>query len=311
MTAAGSRRKSWDFWGGCSLLTVTTIGQQDRSGWRPVTETFRLRPWADAPRSLWAGIRVVATDIDGTITTGGRIAATTVAELGALAAAGLAVVLVTGRSAGWGAALGAYVPGLTGVLAENGAVWLGTDPEAAPIFIDPLSASERPTIADADAAVTAVISELGSGTERATDNYCRLTDRTLRAGVTVDPFVVAAVAHRFGLAHTWSSVHHHLSTSAMTKRTGLLAALAGPGAPPGRVVDPRLDVLTVGDSGNDAGLFDTETFAATVGVAGVRRHIDALGAHLPAWVTMGDGGDGFAEVVRTLLGARRTGDGIR
>jgi hydroxymethylpyrimidine pyrophosphatase-like HAD family hydrolase len=267
-----------------------------------VTETSRLRPWADAPLSLLAGIRVVAADVDGTITTDGRIAATTVADLGALAGTGLAVVLVTGRSAGWGAALGAYVPGLTGVLAENGAVWLGTDPEAAPILVDSPWASERPTIADADAAVTAAISELGPGTERAADNFCRLTDRALRVGVTVEASVVAAVADRFGLAHTWSSVHHHLSTSAMTKRTGLLAALAGPGAPPGRRVDARLEVLTVGDSGNDAGLFDSETFAATVGVAGVRRHIGALGAHLPAWVTVGDGGEGFAEVVRALLG---------
>jgi hypothetical protein len=255
-----------------------------------------------------AGIRVVAADVDGTITTDGRIVATTIADLGALAGAGLAVVLVTGRSAGWGAALGAYVPGLTGVLAENGAVWLGTDPEAAPILIDPPWTSERPTIADADAAVAAVINELGPGTQRAADNFCRLTDRTLEAGVTVEPSVVAAVASRFGLAHTWSSVHHHLSTSAMTKRTGLLAALDGPGAPPGRLVDSRLDVLTVGDSGNDAGLFDTETFAATVGVAGVRRHLEALGAHLPEWITIGDGGDGFAEVVRAVLGARRTAD---
>jgi hypothetical protein len=251
-------------------------------------------------------MRVVAADVDGTITTDGRIAAATVADVGALADAGLAVVLVTGRSAGWGAALAAYMPGLTGVLAENGAVWLGTDPEAAPTLIDPPSTRERPTIADADAAVTAVISELGLGAERAADNFCRLTDRTLRAGVTVGPSVVAAVARRFGLAHTWSTVHHHLSTSAMTKRTGLLAALAGPGGPPGRVVDTRLDVLTVGDSRNDAELFDTETFAATVGVAGIRHHIDALGAHLPAWITIGDGGDGFAEVVRALLDARRT-----
>jgi hydroxymethylpyrimidine pyrophosphatase-like HAD family hydrolase len=274
----------------------------------PVTDTSRLRPWADVPVSLLAGIRVVAADVDGTITTDGRIAATTVADLGALAGTGIAVVLVTGRSAGWGAALAAYLPGLTGVLAENGAVWLGTDPEAGPILIDPRSTSERATIAAADAAVSAVISELGPGTERAADNFCRLTDRTLRAGATVVPSVVAAFADRFGLAHTWSSVHHHLSTSAMTKRTGLLAVLAGPGAPPGRPVDPRLDVLTVGDSGNDAGLFDNKTFAATVGVAGVRRHTDALGAHLPAWVTSGDGGDGFAEVVRALLGARQTAD---
>jgi hydroxymethylpyrimidine pyrophosphatase-like HAD family hydrolase len=270
-----------------------------------VTATSRLRPWVDVPRSLLAGIRVVAADVDGTITTNGRIAAQTVADLVALSSTGIAVVLVTGRSAGWGAALGAYVPGLTGVLAENGAVWLGTDPESAPMLIDPTPTSERPTIADADAAVTAVIRALGPGTERAADNFCRLTDRTLRVGPTVEPSVVAAVAARFGLAHTWSSVHHHLSTSAMTKGTGLLAVLAGPAAPLGQVVDPGINVLTVGDSGNDAGLFATDTFAAAVGVAGVRRHIEALGAHLPAWVTIGDGGDGFTEVVRPLLAARR------
>ena len=215
-------------------------------------------------------------------------------------------MLVTGRSAGWGAALGAYLPGLTGVLAENGAVWVGTDPDAAPMLIDPPVVGGRPTIADADAAVTTLLQELAPGAKRAADNFCRLTDRTVPVGPTVEPSVVAAVAARFGLAHTWSSVHHHLSTSVMTKRTGLLAALAGPAAPAGWLVDPGVDVLTIGDSGNDAELFDNGTFVATVGVAGVRRHMDALRGHLPAWVTVGDGGDGFGEVVHALLATRRT-----
>ncbi|MCZ8255986.1 MAG: HAD family hydrolase, partial [Polaromonas sp.] len=54
----------------------------------------------------------------------------------------------------------------------------------------------------------------------------------------------------------------------------------------------------VGDSTNDQLMF--KTFANSVGVANIARFVPQL-AHLPSYVTRGERGAGFTEVVRTLL----------
>ena len=57
----------------------------------------------------------------------------------------------------------------------------------------------------------------------------------------------------------------------------------------------------VGDSPNDAPMF--AYFANAVGVANLRRFIDDLPA-LPTYLTRGEGGLGFAELVEALLDAK-------
>ena len=54
-----------------------------------------------------------------------------------------------------------------------------------------------------------------------------------------------------------------------------------------------------GDSPNDAPMF--AYFPNAVGVANVRAFADRI-ATLPAYVTVGEGGAGFAELARALLG---------
>jgi hydroxymethylpyrimidine pyrophosphatase-like HAD family hydrolase len=257
-----------------------------------------LQPLADVPVSVAAAIRVVATDVDGTLTTGGTISPATSGDLVRLQAAGLTTVAVTGRSAGWGAALAAYLPALAAVVAENGAVLCLPGPDTHPIRLD-----DSPTgdIDRVDAALAEVLERLGAVGQAGADNFCRLTDRTLAARPDVDPAVVAAVAARWSLRHTWSSVHHHLSISALDKRTGLLAAL--PRLVPG--VDPHSEVATIGDSGNDAPLWTSGTFGLTSGVASVVDYLDVLGDRRPTYVTAAPEGHGFAELVGTLLAARR------
>jgi hypothetical protein len=55
----------------------------------------------------------------------------------------------------------------------------------------------------------------------------------------------------------------------------------------------------VGDSPNDAPLF--AYFPHSVGVANVRAFADRI-VTLPAYVTAGEGGAGFAELAQALLG---------
>ncbi|HKA90106.1 MAG TPA: HAD hydrolase family protein, partial [Haliangiales bacterium] len=69
--------------------------------------------------SFYADVRAVFTDLDGTLTTGGRILPSTYQALAALAVANVSVVVVTGRPAGWGDALLRLWP-VAAVVAENG-----------------------------------------------------------------------------------------------------------------------------------------------------------------------------------------------
>ena len=69
----------------------------------------------------YEAVRAVFTDLDGTLTTGGRLAATTYETVAALDAAGVEVVVVTGRPAGWGHAMFRLWP-VRAVVTENGGV---------------------------------------------------------------------------------------------------------------------------------------------------------------------------------------------
>jgi predicted mannosyl-3-phosphoglycerate phosphatase (HAD superfamily) len=78
---------------------------------------------AEWPREERAAIRGVMTDIDDTLTREGRIEPAALAALHALAAAGLPVIAITGRPAGWSEPFALAWP-VAAVVAENGAVAL-------------------------------------------------------------------------------------------------------------------------------------------------------------------------------------------
>ena len=60
-----------------------------------------MRPLGDMDDRALAECSVVLTDIDDTLTTDGRLSAAAYAALERLSLAGLAVVPITGRPAGW------------------------------------------------------------------------------------------------------------------------------------------------------------------------------------------------------------------
>ena len=70
---------------------------------------------------LTGPVTALFSDVDGTLTTGGRVEAATYAALEQLGAVGVSVFLVTGRPAGWGQALMSLAP-VAAVVAENGGV---------------------------------------------------------------------------------------------------------------------------------------------------------------------------------------------
>jgi len=73
-------------------------------------------------------IRLIATDMDGTLTQGDKFNSNLIQTLEKLAAAGINVLIVTGRSAGWVNAIATYLP-VVEAIAENGGLLYWHDAE--------------------------------------------------------------------------------------------------------------------------------------------------------------------------------------
>ena len=73
-------------------------------------------------RSIAGQVKLIATDMDGTLTRQGSFSGDLLQGLERLQQRGWPVVIVTGRSAGWVQGIAHYLP-VTGAMAENGGVY--------------------------------------------------------------------------------------------------------------------------------------------------------------------------------------------
>jgi hydroxymethylpyrimidine pyrophosphatase-like HAD family hydrolase len=251
-----------------------------------------LRPLAEAPAPLLRSIRLLATDIDGTMTRAGKLPPEVLQALQRLHAAGVEVVPVTGRSAGEALGLARYLPTVQRALAENGAV--AVVPDAPHRLL--LGHADRPRLL----AVARDITDVGSPLEPAPCAAFRLADVAFeRAGRTLEQLSALRVrAREAGVQLSWSSVHVHLSLHVPDKGAGLLGLLAGGRVKPG-------EVATVGDAPNDAGFWVPGRFGLPVGTAEVAGQSAALDS-LPLWA-VGHAADGWLELAEALLRARDAG----
>ena len=258
-------------------------------------ESPKLRPFAAMPGSALARLRVLAADIDDTITAGGKLPARTLELFEELEAAGLVVALVTGRSAGWAQALAGYLPGVRLVVGEDGLVCFdgaGQQRDLGP----PRDTSFARALADnADRVARAF------ALTRTHDDAFRLFERAfLRpAGFDAEALRRSQELVDDGFEVMASSIHIHVRPSGWDKADGLLAGLAP-------IVPAAADasILFVGDSSNDRPLF--ARFPRTsVGVHNVVRFLSELGEDHPAYITEGEAAAGFAEVVERVLAERR------
>jgi HAD superfamily hydrolase (TIGR01484 family) len=85
-----------------------------------------MTPLAECPRETLAAVEGVLTDIDETVSTHGRLTAEAYGALEALKKAGLRVIPVTGRPAGWCDHIARFWP-VDAVVGENGACWMWRD----------------------------------------------------------------------------------------------------------------------------------------------------------------------------------------
>jgi hydroxymethylpyrimidine pyrophosphatase-like HAD family hydrolase len=244
-----------------------------------------------AAAEAFGRIKLVATDVDGTLTRGGKLDRGVLAAIHGLTCAGIEVWPVSGRPAGEVQGLVRYVAGVRRGLAENGL--LEIVPDVAPRWLGRATDKGR-----LRAAGERMNREFAAGLRVTGDDYCRLGDMAFEREGRDEAELLRLRGHAEGLGvHlVWSNVHVHLAEAVPDKGLALLQLLRERG------VDPA-QVATIGDAPNDAGLFIAGRFGLTVGTADVLKQLPYFPS-LPRAVTGGAEADGFIELAELLLAAR-------
>ncbi len=254
-----------------------------------------------------AGVTTVFTDIDDTLTREGKLQAATYAALESLQRAGMRVIPVTGRPAGWCDLVARQWP-VDAVVGENGAFYMWHDQASHPLRTRHIHGAEQRALnTQRMASVRDHILREVPGCALASDQFCRLYDLAIDYCEDVPALPLAqieAIARHMqqagmqakisaGRVNGWFGDYDKFSMSRllMQERYGIDLAAAG----------QRERCVFVGDSPNDSPMF--AFFPHSVGVANV-LHFKGRLAHQPAYITRAEYGAGFVEVARHLLAER-------
>jgi hydroxymethylpyrimidine pyrophosphatase-like HAD family hydrolase len=276
-----------------------------------------------------SGVRYVLMDIDDTITRNGKLLLSSYNALWRLHDAGLKVIPVTGRPAGWCDLIAREWP-VDGVVGENGAFvfWEEPRPESgghvhgegraaegghAP-RLPVLMAEYHPGAVRNNHPVLVRVRERAlaevPGLRDAKDQFARLFDIALDFAEE-DPVLplsaaekVRAIAEEEGAVAKISSIHVNvwmgdydklsMAERFLGSRFGWRPECAGHGGGGGEVV-------FAGDSPNDEPMF--ARFPLSCAVANIRRY-EGLIEELPGFVSTKEHGEGFAEIAGTILRMR-------
>ena len=261
-----------------------------------------MKPVDELPPTSLLAIRGVLADIDDTLSTGGRITAAAYTAMERLRGAGLLMIPITGRPAGWCDHIARMWP-VDAVVGENGAFYMRYDHARRKLttryIADPLELVLR---RDRLRQIGEHILREVPGSAWASDQGYRVADIAIDYCEDV-PRLPAAAVERItalmrdaGLTAKVSSIHVNGWFGAYDKlgmtRT-LLAEIFG--------IDldaAREQFVFIGDSPNDAPMFGF--FPLSVGVANVRDYAGCLD-HEPKFVTGGTSGAGFVELAQRLI----------
>jgi HAD superfamily hydrolase (TIGR01484 family) len=258
------------------------------------------------PAEIARGLAGVFTDIDDTITTDGHLPAAAYAALERLQAAGLAVVPITGRPAGWCDMIARFWP-VAGVVGENGAFTFRYDHATKKMhrsFV--ATAVERAeNRRKLNALAERILAEV-PGAAIASDQLYREADLAIDFREDVPPLPPAAVDRIVALfeaagatakvssihVNGWFGRYDKLTTTRSFMRDAF-----------GRDLDAeKARFIFCGDSPNDVPMFGFFPYAC--GVANVVEFADRMDTK-PAYVARSRGGEGFVEIVDRILALRR------
>jgi HAD superfamily hydrolase (TIGR01484 family) len=258
--------------------------------------------WNTAPASTLRNIRAVLTDIDDTLTLHGRLPAQAFEAIHQLSAAGIAVIPVTGRPAGWCDHIARMWP-VTAVVGENGAFYFhydATEKRMHRVYAQP-SEQRRASQTKLHDISSAILKKY-PGTAIASDQAYREIDVAIDFCEDVPSLsfdTAQAIAREFELqgavakvssihVNAWFGVHDKLSMSLRLLED--LYGINGEAA--------KLSVAYCGDSPNDSPMFGYFPISVAVANAAPLLH---LMPSLPNFMTSEEGGTGFAQIAKRIL----------
>ena len=242
--------------------------------------------------ALLSSVKLIATDMDGTLTQDGKFTRQLLIALESLAQKNLPVLIVTGRSAGWVSAIANYLP-ITGAIAENGGLFYNNQDRTSELITDLNNLTHhRSRLKEVFQLLQSKFSQL----EESSDNLFRLTDWTFDIGdLTVSQLeTMNTLCKDAGLGFTYSTVQCHIKPQQQDKAIALQQVLKKHFSH----VTPQ-QVVTIGDSPNDESLFNPDYFPLSVGVANIKDYCDRL-QYQPQYVTHFTEAKGFCELVNAL-----------
>lgn len=249
-------------------------------------------------------VKYLLTDIDDTLTNAGRIPGCAYLAMEKLQQAGIKVLPITGRPAGWCDLIARMWP-VDGVVGENGAFYFRYDYQSKKMeHRYAKSPQERADDRIKLEKVRDDVLRTVPGCALSADQFYREADLAIDFCEDVPPLAdadiekIVEIFENHGAGAKISSIHVNgwfgsYNKLSMTKI--LFDELFG--------LDLEMvkeQVVFAGDSPNDEPMFDY--FPNSVGVANVLRCLPRL-KHKPTWVTGAEGGYGFAQIADHLLRA--------
>ncbi len=253
-------------------------------------------------RTAARNVRAVFTDIDDTLTTDGKLTSPAYEALWSLSEAGVEVVPVTGRPAGWCDLIARQWP-VAGVVGENGALaFFEVEGRLTRLYHPAVAGGEaRGRLREIEEAVL----EQVPGSRVSKDQFARLFDLAIDFCEEPPDLGLAgaekirSIFERMGAVAKVSSIHVNgwfgeydklsMVEYFCAERWGLSLAAH------------REEFLFCGDSPNDEPMF--EYFPLSCGVANIRDFESSLKA-TPTFVSASRGGAGFCELASRLLELR-------
>jgi hydroxymethylpyrimidine pyrophosphatase-like HAD family hydrolase len=270
-----------------------------------------MKPLADMSPAEAAGLRYILMDIDDTLTREGKLLPRAYTSLWKLREAGLRVIPVTGRPAGWCDCIAREWP-VDGIVGENGALALWEEPcphgdARRPV----LQADYHPAAIRNDHPVLVKVKERALKEfpllRVAKDQFARLYDLALDFAEE-EPVLPLSAAQRIrdiaqeeGAQAKVSSIHVNIWMGTYDKLSMVERFLSRRFGWCSGTGDREL--IFAGDSPNDEPMF--ARFPLSCGVANVKKYVSIM-KQLPAFVSSLDCGDGFAELAETILAKRQT-----
>ena len=243
----------------------------------------------------WGNIRLIASDLDGTLTQSEKFDVKLPEVLARLSDAGVDVLITTGRSAGWVQAVATYLP-VVGAIAENGGLYYWNhDPQPNLISLGNIEQHRQEL-----SRVFQILRDKFPQIEESADNRFRLTDWTFEVEKLSPTELeqIELVCQSEGYGFTYSTIQCHIKPTYQDKAHGLNKII------PQYFPDLKPEeIITIGDSPNDESMFNQEQFPLSVGVANVLKYRDRL-KYLPAYVTSKSEIEGFCELAKLIIDCR-------